>query len=73
MFRFLARAALFAAAAVAVMIPLTSQSEAGKRARQAERPVLKDCTRMNGRFGYYGNPWCTPAEQKAWDRATSRR
>lgn len=36
-------------------------------------PVVKDCARINGRFGYYGNPWCTQAEQDAWDRATSRR
>jgi len=34
---------------------------------------LKDCTRVNGRFGYYGNPWCSPAEQRAWDRAQARR
>lgn len=36
-------------------------------------PAVKDCTRLNGRFGYYGNPWCTKAEQDAFDRATSRR
>lgn len=36
-------------------------------------PVVKDCAPFNGRFGYYGNPWCTKAEQDAWDRATSRR
>jgi hypothetical protein len=29
---------------------------------------VKDCTRINGRSGYYGNPWCTPAEQERWDR-----
>jgi hypothetical protein len=27
----------------------------------------KDCTRLNGRVGYYGNPWCNAAEQRAWD------
>lgn len=36
------------------------------------RPV-KDCTRHNGRVGYYGNPWCTPAEQARWDRWEARR
>jgi hypothetical protein len=36
-------------------------------------PPLKDCTRVNGRSGYYGNMWCTPAEQQAWDRAEARR
>lgn len=37
------------------------------RAADTSAPV-KDCTRFNGRFGYYGNPWCTPAEQQRWDR-----
>ncbi len=60
------------AASVAICVP----AEAAKRkALRSWRPapVLKDCTRLNGRFGYYGNPWCSPAEQRAWDRATSRR
>lgn len=34
---------------------------------------IKDCTRINGRFGYYGNPWCTPAEQARWDEWSARR
>lgn len=33
----------------------------------------KDCTRLNGRWGYYGNPWCTKAEQRAFDRWEARR
>jgi hypothetical protein len=37
------------------------------RAEVSDAPV-KDCTRFNGRWGYYGNPWCTPAEQARWDR-----
>ena len=36
-------------------------------------PPVKDCTRVNGRWGYYGNPWCSPAEQYRWDRAEARR
>ena len=45
-----------------------------KSARTAQPPpALKDCTRVNGRWGYYGNLWCTPAEQQAWDRAEARR
>ncbi|MFN3622652.1 MAG: hypothetical protein ACK4TP_01185 [Hyphomicrobium sp.] len=59
------------------VVPFGTPAEAGKR-RSApptweQAPVLKDCTRLNGRYGYYGNPWCTQAEQDAWDRATSRR
>jgi hypothetical protein len=42
------------------------------RAYASATPV-KDCTRLNGRWGYYGNPWCTPAEQAAWDRWSDRR
>ncbi len=34
---------------------------------------LKDCTRFNGRWGYYGNPWCSPREQYLWDRWEARR
>jgi hypothetical protein len=34
---------------------------------------VKDCTRLNGRYGYYGNPWCTPREQARWDRWQATR
>ena len=27
----------------------------------------KECPRLNSRYGYYGNPWCTEAEQRVWD------
>lgn len=36
-------------------------------------PRLKDCTRFNGRWGYYGNPWCTAAEQDRFDRREAVR
>lgn len=36
-------------------------------------PPIKDCTPINSRFGYYGNPWCTEAEQQRWDRWVARR
>jgi hypothetical protein len=39
-------------------------------ARRSAAPV-KDCTRFNGRYGYYGNPWCTEREQLLWDLYTS--
>jgi hypothetical protein len=38
----------------------------------ADAPV-KDCTRLNGRVGYYANPWCTPAEQDRFDRWDAKR
>jgi hypothetical protein len=49
-------------------------ADARGKARQAyaDAPV-KDCTRLNGRWGYYDNPWCSPAEQLRWDRWDVRR
>jgi len=60
---------------IAVMAMLAIPAEAAKRKSTRAwqpAPVAKDCTRLNGRFGYYGNPWCSKAEQDAFDRATAR-
>jgi hypothetical protein len=57
---------------VAATIAFPSEAGSRKGVRSAP-PPLKDCTRVNGRWGYYGNLWCTPAEQQAWDRAEARR
>jgi hypothetical protein len=59
---------------LASAVAFTSPADAAKRrsARAWQPAPVKDCTRINGRSGYYGNPWCTKAEQDAWDRATSR-
>jgi hypothetical protein len=43
----------------------------GQTSRVVREAPIKDCTRINGRYGYYGNPWCTPAEQARWDNWTS--
>jgi hypothetical protein len=43
------------------------RAHGSKRVNVREAPI-KDCTRYNGRWGYYGNPWCTLAEQDRWDR-----
>ncbi|MFA5898891.1 MAG: hypothetical protein WC829_07225 [Hyphomicrobium sp.] len=69
--RSLACIALLLAVAAAFSVPADAGRRKGARAWQPA-PV-KECPRLNGRFGYYGNPWCTKAEQDAWDRATSRR
>ncbi len=45
----------------------------GKVARDFSASPVKDCTRYNGTYGYYGNPWCTPAEQARWDTWSARR
>jgi hypothetical protein len=62
-----------AIAIVAATIPGASTEARGKqRGKLAEAPI-KDCTRLNGRWGYYGNPWCTPVEQLRWDRWDAQR
>ncbi len=40
---------------------------------RAEPQPAKECTRLDGRVGYYANPWCTPQEQRRWDIYESRR
>ena len=55
---------------VAAALVLTASAvEAGtKRAKQAEAAVQKrDCTPINGRFGYYGNPWCDTGSYRQKD------
>ena len=51
-----------------------TSAEQRKPARQArlEQPP-KDCTRLNGRYGYYANPWCNAAEQNRFDRWDAAR
>ena len=69
--------AVFVALAV---VPAVAHAGDAKRAsrdfRSIERygPIPpKDCTRLNGRFGYYGNPWCSRQEQLLWDRWEAER
>ena len=66
---------LIALAALAA-IPVARWSDCrarGKYQSKVVEPPLKDCTRLNGKGGYYGNPWCTPAEQLRWDRWDAHR
>lgn len=32
-----------------------------------EKPVERDCTPINGRYGYYGNPWCDTGSSRPPD------
>jgi hypothetical protein len=67
-------AALAALAAVlAASLAGASAQARGKHLSKLVEPPLKDCTRIDGRGGYYGNPWCTPAEQLRWDRWDAHR
>lgn len=59
-------------------LPNATQTDGLRRGRAAlthhvGKTPLKDCTRFNGRGGYYGNPWCTAEEQERWDRWDARR
>jgi hypothetical protein len=60
---------------IVTMAVAAEPADAAKRKapRSYEPVAVKDCTRVNGQWGYYGNQWCSPAEQQAWDRAEARR
>lgn len=76
---FILRAACLLLAGVALIFPRSASADTGPEqrpptTRQAlEQPPPKNCTRYNGHFGFYGNPWCTPEEQTRWDRWEARR
>jgi hypothetical protein len=61
---------LSASMLVATAVP---PAAAGTRSRDAAAFGVKDCTRLNGRAGYYANPWCNAREQLAFDREEARR
>ena len=54
-------------------MPMVANAAAARVRHAATAASIKDCTRFNGKHGYYGNPWCTTAEQLQWDRWDSRR
>lgn len=60
------------ASAAAMAEPRRDQPPAAQ-SQPRDTPPTKDCTRYNGTFGFYGNPWCTPEEQARWDRWETRR
>ncbi len=62
---------LIAVSAAAFADVTTAKGYRAHKGKEGAAPV-KDCTRINGRFGYYGNPWCTPAEQARWDAWSAR-
>lgn len=52
----------------------SANAGSGSAPRQAsDGSPPKNCVRVNSRFGYYGNPWCTPDEQLRWDRWEAKR
>lgn len=72
------RTSLTVSLGVALALSAAFQAEAARRPKQLRSPgaaeaPLKDCTRFNARYGFYGNVWCTPAEQRRWDRWDAAR
>ena len=65
-------------ALLAALIVAGQASAGGYRAQKVARAdvyagPIKHCTRLNGRSGYYGNPWCNAREQAQWDRWDAKR
>ena len=67
--------AAFAMAGLTIAGAGTAGAASGRtyKAARGDAAPLRDCTRINGRWGYYGNPWCTAAEQARWDRWSDRQ
>lgn len=65
--------AITATAALSAPPAVADSGTSSAPPEQANAEPPKDCTRFNGRQGYYGNPWCTPEEQDRWDRYEARR
>lgn len=57
-----------AGAATLLSVPLDA-SAAGKKPRQDDRIVERDCKTYNGPNGYDGNPWCDGGWKYAEDWA----
>ena len=60
---YLAAAMLFAFAAATTATAGKSRSHANKWSTSHKR----DCTPINGRYGYYGNPWCDTGSYRLED------
>ncbi len=50
---------LAAAVGAIALLSVPLDADAGsKKPRRDDRQVARDCTPINGPYGYYGNPWC---------------
>ncbi len=56
----LVKGILSAAALAVASLSFAAGADAGSHKRKAQKRVYveRDCTPINGRYGYYGNPWC---------------
>jgi hypothetical protein len=52
----------------ATLLATVTAAFAGKVRKPACAAVVaRDCTPINGRFGYYGNPWCDTGSYRQED------
>ena len=55
-------------AASPILIGLPASADAKSKLRHADRTyAVRDCTPINGFYGYYGNPWCDTGSYRLED------
>jgi hypothetical protein len=54
--------------ALAMLMAIICGASAADAGSVHHHAPIKNCKRYNGPWGFYGNIWCTPAEQRQWDR-----
>ena len=58
---------ILAIAAVAAVCPAIAFAGEKHAKPIAPATVARDCTPINGRYGYYGNPWCDTGSYRQED------
>lgn len=54
-------------AALAVALSATAEAAQRRVKSTAQATAKRDCTPINGRYGYYGNPWCDTGSHRMED------
>jgi hypothetical protein len=54
-------------ALAAVLLAGAAQVQAASARKPVRAAAIRDCTPINGRFGYYGNPWCDTGSYRLED------
>jgi hypothetical protein len=71
MVRFFVVAAFSAGSLLVASAPVSAskaRTAQAKHAWQKPKPRrVRDCTPVNGRYGYYGNPWCDTGSSRPPD------
>lgn len=59
--------AVLTTAALAAGLVATAEAAERRVKATASAAPKRDCTPINGRFGYYGNPWCDTGSYRLED------